>query len=40
MIPREKLRWTEQDTKDAIKFVKGVEDGSIETVDFFSLKRD
>ncbi len=39
MIPKEKLRWTDKDSEDAKAFVKGVDDGSIQTEDFFNLKR-
>ncbi len=39
MIPREKLFWTEKDSKEAEAFLKGVRDGTIKTVDFMTLKR-
>ncbi len=39
MIPKEKLLWTAKDSEDAKAFVEGVDNGSIQTEDFFNLKR-
>ncbi len=39
MIPKEKLQWTEKDSRDAKTFVDGVKDGSIKTTNFLNLKR-
>ena len=40
MIPKEKLLWTDKDSKDAEAFIAGVDDGSIPTTDLVNLKRD
>lgn len=39
MISKEKLQWTQKDSEDAQKFVEGVSNGSIKTMNFLNLKR-
>ena len=40
MISKEQLQWTTKDNEDAKSFVEGVNNGSIKTTNFLSLKKE